>query len=447
MPTGVRRGGATVADETAAWAFVVGNVGYEQVHSASGVGPPYPGIGRPQLSPGTGRLFYWAKPASADGEVLVAEGQVVMRRLAGEGALVFSKAGARWAAVARERLEPRDDDEEDEEDDDEGPSVVVVDGAEEARAPDVSLPYFSGDGAHVAFLRSDGSQGLTLVVDGADRRTFPPPENACSVPLARPPGAPTLSPRVDARYLSDGRLLVVAQDPEGWAVFRGDERIASYAGRATVGDQPTVNFTLDCSRASAFAPGSLAMATEAPIVAWWERPPGPEEQWRVVVDGRPVDERTCMRWWDSQPPEFSPDGRHVAYPCANPNGEIYLVFDGRQFGPYADVWGFTVSDDGKHVGYGASESADAPIWAVYVDGQRRTKTYASLWRPRFSPRGDTLAWEAKPSRAPQGVLGVDGRQLLTFDEVLGGPTFAPSGVVSWVIRKGRKISRIDVPVS
>jgi hypothetical protein len=445
MPAGVRRGVVSVSDDATAWAFVASDGQRQRVHASSGVGPPFRNVGRPEFAPGTARLFYWATPGGGSEGVLVAEGHVVLRGVRGQGALVFSKAGTRWAAVARES-------QEDDEYDDEGneplpPALVVVDGGEPQQAPDVSLPSFSGDDAHVAYLRADDRRALTLVVDGEGRSTYAPPEHPCSVPIRVPPGAPSLSPRVDTRYLSDGTLLVVAQDRDGWGVFRGHQRLASYPGRATLGDQPTVNFVGDCDKVSAFAPSSVVTATEAPVVAWWERPPGPEERWRVVVDGRPVDDRTCIRWWTSQPPEFSPDGHHVAYPCVSPEGGVFLVFEGREHGPYQDVWGFTISDDGQHVAYGASRKAETASWAIYVDGEPRTKSYTSVWRPRFSPRGDHLAWEAMPSRLPQGVLGLDSRKLLTFDEILWGPVFEPSGVVSWAIRHGRKITRIDVPVS
>jgi hypothetical protein len=322
---------------------------------------------------------------------------------------------------------------------------VVVDGGSPERAPDVSVPSFSADGRHVAYLEADAHRALTLVVDGERRTTYPAPKNPCSVPLRPPPGAAGLSPRVDARYLADGTMVVVAQDREGWAIFRNAERIASYPGLATLGDQPIVSGAEGCSKAAAFAPSSLGVAPEAPVVAWWERPAGEEERWRVLVDGHPIDDRTCIRWWTSQPPEFSPDGRHIVYPCTSPDGDVFIVFDGRQHGPYGDVWGFTVSDDGKHVAYGASEGGEERNWALYIDGKALTKRYVSVWRPRWSPKSDQLVWEASPSRAPNGVLGLGPRKLVGFDEVLWGPTFEPTGLVSWAIRRGRKVTRIDMP--
>src|SRR5207249_2014838 len=136
MPLTLQRGSSVLADDAKTWAFVVSEVGKQRVHYPGGTGPVFRTAKHLEFSPRTPRLFYWATEETDGPSMLVADGTIVMRHLAREGALVFSKDGSRWAAVAHEI----------EKGEERGPAVIVVDGAEQERSLDASLPAFSPDG-------------------------------------------------------------------------------------------------------------------------------------------------------------------------------------------------------------------------------------------------------------------------------------------------------------
>jgi hypothetical protein len=421
-----------VSDDGEHYAFVVRDGDEERVVSDRGDGPPFRHCERPQFSPDH-RLFYWATRAGAAGEetVLVADGRVVATPYARAGLLVFSMVGGRWATVGTVEAD--------------GAGVVFVDGTEAAHGAGVSVPSFSPDGRHVATLTHDaGGHVVQLVVDGTPRATYEVGPGTCAHAIGETP----LSILLTVRYLADGSLLVVAPDADGWAVHRDDRRVASYAGVSPPDGSTPAEET--CRGQALVAPSSLAAAKEAAVAAWWERPPGDDARWRVVIDGRPADDALCMRWWSDQPPEFSADGRRWAYPCAEPpiGGTVSMVLGGRRVGEYADVWGVAPADTGSRVAWGASDGAPERPWAFVVDGSAVPGRYDAVWRPRLAGPDSPLAWEAMPERDGRGVLGLDGRRLASFDEVLWGPTFSgsPPSRVSWVIRRGRKISRLDVPL-
>jgi hypothetical protein len=193
--------------------------------------------------------------------------------------------------------------------------------------------------------------------------------------------------------------------------------------------------------------GSFTAAAKAPVAAWWERLAGAEERWRVVIDGKPVDDVVCSQAWQRQPPELSPDGRHVAYVCPvrEPVERVFVVADGRRYGPYWDAWAYVWSDDGAHLAYGAAEESPGSAWRYYVDGEARSAAVSSVWRPRLEPGTGRLAWEMKQHDRARGTIGFGRRAIASFDEVIAGPSFLRRGVVTWVIRRGRWLTRVDVP--
>jgi hypothetical protein len=222
--------------------------------------------------------------------------------------------------------------------------------------------------------------------------------------------------------------------------MRDGERLASYPASVIGAQGVQVLGGEECRIAAAIVPTSFARASKAPVAAWWERLAGTEERWRAVRDGRPVDEHVCTRFWATHPPELSPDGRRVAYACAV-GSDVFLIADGVRHGPYADVWGIAWSEDGRHFLYGASDGGPERAWAIYVDGVNRLPRRELVWRPRF---GTVLAWQAQRERSELAMLGIERRPLVRFDDVLWGPTFTSRRRVAWVIRRGRRLTRIEV---
>jgi WD40-like Beta Propeller Repeat len=426
-----------VSDDGVSWAYIE-IVGAEQRVVHDGITDElHPGCGSIVFSPVTRKLFYWAGSSTAG--QLVAEGTKV-GHFAKEGTIVFTRDGRRWATAAggADEIEggairP-------------GQAVVVADGKEIGRHPDASVPTFSPDGRHLAYLAA-AEGGTKLIVDGADRTAYRRPPAPCAA--AMDPGSrrpPNFWPQFQTAYLSDGTLLVMTQDEDGWGIYREGSRIASY-GMSLL--QKTLDPRPDCPGLAGVAAWSLVTAEQAPVAAWWERLPGEKDAWRVVVNAKPADDVVCARPWLTQPPEFSPDGRHVAYACevAEPEDRVFMVADGRRYGPYRAMWAYVWSDDGSHVAYGASvdESGERP-WRYYVDGEPRTDGFADVWRPRLEPQTGRLVWEGKLDESdPRGVLGIEGRRLASFDEVLSGPTLSTRGLVTWVIRRGQRLVRLNLP--
>jgi hypothetical protein len=425
-----------ISEDATSYAYVE-KVGDQKRMVHDGVpGELYPGCGSPVFSPVTRKLFYWAGSLTAGH--LVADGTKI-GHFGKAGTIVFSRDGRRWstaAGVADEIGTPVTRSNE---------VAVIADGQESGRHRDASVPTFSPDGRHLAYLAAAES-GVRLLVDGTERAAYPAPAAPCAaakdVGSAR---APNFWPQFQTKYLSDGSLLVMTQDPDGWGIYRDRSRVASY-GVSLI--QRNLTPSGDCAGFAAIGAWSLVTAENAPIVAWWERLPGEKGAWRVVVDGKPVDDLVCSKPWLRQPPELSPDGRHVAYVCevAEPEDRLFLVADARRYGPYRGVWAYVWSDDVSHVAYGVSDESAERRWRYHVDGEPRSEDFAEVYRPRVEAGTGRLLWEGKVDEGDtRGVLGIGGHRIASFDDVLFGPTLLHRGIVTWVIRRGRRLVRLDVP--
>jgi hypothetical protein len=381
------------------------------------------------FSPRTRKLFYWAGSPTVSG-YLVTDG-TKFGGFVRDGKIVFSSDGRRWA-TAGGAVEP-------------GSVIVLADGMEVGRYPDASVPAFSTDDRHLAYLVAAEDGGTRLIVDGSERATYPKASMGCAARKKPEPAGPNFWPQFQVKYLSDGSLLVMTQDADGWGIYREGTRVASYEA-SVVQRHPTL--PPECATVGAIAAWSLVAAEKAPVAVWWERSQGSEERWRVVRDGQPVDDLFCAGPWLLQPPEISPDGRHVAYPCTvrEPAEGVLMVADGRRYGSYREMWAYVWSDDGAHIAYGAADASEERPWRYYVDGEPRTDAFAAVWRPLVEAGRGRVVWEGKPDEEARGVLGIEGRRLASFDEVVWGPKFLRRGIVTWVIRRERRLTRLDVPL-
>ena len=407
------------------------------VHDGA-AGPEYVAASGPTLSPVTRKLFYWAGHAMDRG-FLVADGKTYGEDVGRESTLVFSKDGAHWATTAS--LHDRGPN-----DSIPGPVVVFADGRELGTYPDASLPDFSPDAKHVAYLAA-GPDGAKLIVDGAERASYATPTADCAARAFRRPKRtlnPFYWPQFQVGYLSDGRLVVMTQDADGWGIYRDGVRLASY--QASI-EQARPYLKEACATSTAVAAWSLIAAEEAPVLAWWERMEGSEERWRMIVDGKPADDVVCSHPWPYQPAELTRDGRHIAYACAvsYPEERIFLVADGRRYGPYWSMWAYSWADDGSHVAYGAIEEPMGTGWQYFVDGEPRTDRVTYVWRPLLEPKTGRLVWQSR-EEGERAKLGIDRRAIAAFDDVVWGPRFLQPGTVTWVIRRGRRLVRLDVPI-
>ncbi len=350
------------------------------------------------------------------------------------GEVGFSADGTRWTAIGALAGAEKGK---------YGEVTLLVDGEVAARVDEMGLPAMSDDGRHVAYLART-EDGVRIMVDGTKGRSFPTPEAPCGAAALQAAAPPDLALRHSVRFLADGGILVVTRDAEGWGVYRDGLRIASYAVSSL--DQKDD----DCAHLSEIAPATVRTASEAPAAFWWERVAGDAEIWRVVRNGHPVDDVTCVEPWRRHPPEPSADGTTVVYPCLvqkpDSTREIWLIHGKEKYGPYGDVWGMAPTKNGAHVAYGAAEGTSERNWSIHVDGTRRVSGFSAVWRPRLSEDAKHLAWQGVRDPLERSVFGIDDRPLGSFDGVLWGPEFEPDDRVTWVIRRGRKLTRVTVPV-
>jgi hypothetical protein len=434
----------SLSDDGSDTVYIVASPDGRRVEHAGRQGPPYAEIAPPRMAPGTKRVFYWALDASTGKRVvyLVADSTPTPAAIARTGKFFFSPVGAHWAAVGGTEIQTGANEFE------AGPVRLWVDGEVVDSYKDMSFPTFSPDGAHLAYLIQDDAGQVKLLVDGRELRAFEPPETPVSAPLQADTVGPNLPPRYQSKYLSDGSLLTVATDRDGWAIFRGRTRLASYPRTIANSQGDTVFGSVgERDQAAAFVPSSLAAAEAAPRAVWWERLPDLAERWRVVRDGQPFDGLVCPRYWDLEAPVISADGRHVAYAChtaaeGQPDDEVYVFHDGTRYGPYANVWGIALSPDGRRIAYAADSGAADTPWFYVVDGRRGRPLFDKVFPPRFSPDGAHVTWVGK--RNHRFLAFLDRHGVASSDDLIWPPTFKLGKGLSWAVIRGRRVSRLDV---
>ena len=434
LPPTWRRASIHVSADGRHATFAMRSPGGYAVVGPTGPGPTYSDVSAPLFGVTGTRVHYWATVETGGQKrvLIVVDGNTYSTDLVAPGQFAYAKDGLRWGALGYAQAigdAPRQ-------------AVVFVDGREAGRYAAASLPAFSRDGKHVAWITRDGGGRRALVVDGAETRQF----DDVAAPLPTPGPATPFERQHVVRFLDDGRLLIVTQDRDGWAVLRDGERLASYGQSAVEGGALVMAGE---ATTSAIMPASLVTAANAAVAFWWERLAGADERWRVVRDGIPVNGMHCASPSTIQTPVLTADGRHVAYACATagepawPTGRRWVVLDGQQFGLYAEAWTLGIADDGTRVAYGAADAFPPRRWRIYANGERRTALYQVVWRPRFTPDARRVLWAAGPQEG-RGALGVDGQIVTRFDDVLYGPEVADPDWMAWVIRRGRSISRLEL---
>ncbi|MCW5889473.1 MAG: hypothetical protein KIT14_02870 [bacterium] len=446
LPGGWRRGTVAVADDGRTVAFVEDVDGGARVVAGGAPGRRFAQVTNPQFAPKTHRLGYWATDSTQPpAEVgLVIDGQVIPTEANQPGTLVWSPDGTRWGAAVGLAEEVVD-----------GvphrrPTVILVDGRDMGRWIDTTPPAFSPDGRHVAWLAQIDDGRIAVVVDGVAREPFAKPEGRVSPGMTFKNVGPTLAPQHVLRWLADGTLLLLAPDRDGWTLSRDGTVLGVWRHVEWQTAGPIhLAFGDEFANAARIASIAVAVAAKAPVVAYWERLEGEKPQWRVMRDGKPVDDVICSRYWETQPPPtLSSDGRHIAYACAGPDAmqrpDVVVVVDGVRHGPYRNVYGIAVAEDASHGAWAATlDPEPSPTWHFFIDGKALRGDWAEAWRPRLDDPGEHLAWEAAPARG-RPALGIDGVSVSRFDGIFWGPVFTEPRRVGWVVRRGRRLVRLDL---
>lgn len=400
--------------------------------------PRFHRVSPPRLA-ADGGLFYWASSGSeADPRWRLRQGATELAAAAQQpGPLAFAATRPRWAAVASVGASE---------------SALWADGELINRYPDMTRPVFSRDGAHYAYLGDAGVGMVGLFVDGKRQHLFEPPDVPFTPVRRGPEPGAGMDGQYRIAYLSDGSLLSLTTDFEGWSVYRDQRRLASYNGNES-GD--TAAATPDAAPddslrgAAAILGSSLTSASDAPVVAWWARDAGTVTRWRVLRDALP-DSQTCKQPARNLPPALSADGTHIAYACflsaAGQPDQVIVVHDQRRYGPYAGVEGVTISPDGRRVAFAVRDEAQG--WNYVVDGRRHPTRFSAVFPPRFSADGSRVAWVGARARADgtaRFVLLLDGSGYASSDRYLAAPRFeADSGRLLWAVQRGRRVSRVAI---
>lgn len=443
LPGSARRGSLAIGSDGEHFAYVDRTTQGQHVVFGDGVDPEFEEVSNPVLLRETHTRVYWAieRRLGADKLVLVENGRTIDTECVRPSAFFLSRNGKRWAVVCSLSAS--------EQEGNASPAAgVISNGVLLGRYRDVSVPTLSVDGAHVAFVaeREDGKH--VVVVDGQERFALTPAAADKASPPMRLSSQPPGLRQFRVVYLVDGSLVTLVYDADGWAVYRDGSRLASFAHVWSLEGEFAVGFDQFRKSATILA-GSLTSADDAPQVAWWEKVPGEETRWRVVVGGTPV-ETVCEHYWEQGPPVLSDDGGHVAFPCwravpVSRDALLDVVADGRRWGPYYMVWGLAFSPDGRRVAYAAATDVERNNWLYFIDGRPFPIGYSEAWRPRFTPDGKHLAWEATWKRRMVAVI--DGESVFSFDAVLWGPEFPRPNVVAWVVRRGQRVYRVETTLS
>jgi len=442
LPASYAKGSLVLSLDGKHYAFVIVPSGSQRILCDGIESQEFEACSLPIFSP-TSKLFFWGMK---DGKVLLsADGRIIPTSLAGEGAIVFSKDGTRWMAFGSE-LEKRNSNSITP-----GGIVMFLDGVEVGKYADISYPNFSSDGKNVAWLALDADEKMSLIVDGKVSTAFEKPRVNCSFIMAAAIRGPNMHMQSSAQYMSDGELVTLARDANGWTVYKADKAISSY-GMVVWGGGGYATHWLGfdgSDTAAEIHARSLVIAKDAPIIAWWERPSGKDTLWHVVVDGKPADSINCEKFWSSQPPVLSCDGKRIAYAAkfASVDGkktDVYVIVDGIKNGPYAHVWGICFSNDGKHFAYAASDGSEGDAWSYYLDGKPFAHKYSSVYPPELSANGKHIAWKA--TRDKKQVLAVDGEEVGTMEGVLWGPEIQESGATNWIVSENNKVLKITATI-
>jgi hypothetical protein len=454
LPQDYRQSSLSVSDDGKDYAFVVTEPdGGCHVVQRDQDGPTYAECSSPRFAPVSKRVFYWAIEAvpryrrllrwqwqwgAPTTPVLVIDGTAVETGFGHTAPLAFTADGTRWAVAGKApdrqvagKTEP-------------GGVIVLADGRTLGRYTDASRPAFSRDGNHLAYLAQSGDGQVRLIVDGSERHSFERP--LVPVPeVALGAAGDNLLQQLRVMYLSDGTLLAIAPGRDGWTVYHDDQPLAAYARNLVFPEQgPEIVVSGMGATSSVVIAGSLSSAKKAPVAAWWERPEGADERWHVMRNGTP-DTTMCARYWKNEPPLLSADGQRLAYPCyLHPQGEgnaVTVVVDDTPSGPYPNVSALTFSDNGARFAFNAADGTLPYDWSYHVDGKVYPLRFEQAWPARFNDTGTHIAWEAQRGKRP--VLFLDGRGVGSFDEVLWGPVFSAHDTVSWVVRRGRRVVRVE----
>jgi len=406
------------------------------------------------FSPDSNRLAYVAGDgqeavAAVDGQAAKFEGILELHFRFPVEAVLFSPDSRRWAHSAWRNGKP----------------LVVIDGEESPPYEDIdfSTMTFSPDSDHFVYAASRDEKWF-LVVDGEERHEVdyriddvvysPDSAHLAYVGLSEENSfvvkdgqkgevfgsvwPPVFSPNSshmaysalfmrEAEAAEDQRTSFIVVDGQKSEAHQGsvifppafspDSNRLAYVQRHIGSDKIDYSLTLDGEESPRFYWLNPRSVTFSPHSAHYAYIAGRAEQDALAVM-MIADGEACPSYDAVTIPVFSPDSSHLAY-AAMKRQKWFVVVDGREEGPYEEVWNpYFYQDYESRVGFLRSDESPQKRVARAGAGNWR-------WSPVFSPDSKHLAYLAKKNGTWRVVVDGNAGQI-GLSRVLSSPFFYSS---------------------
>jgi hypothetical protein len=308
----------------------------------------------------------------------------------------------------------------------------------------------SPDGRRVAFAVRRGCRWFVVADGKPDQKEYDLP-----IPFDLPRPFADLGPQKQEELLSllDNDFATQQEFVDkifGRPVFSLDSRRLAYVAYRTVPQQifqyippfriPVKHFlVIDGSEGESFdriVRGSVVFSPDSSRVAYAAERQG---KFLVVVDGK-----EGRLFDDIYNPVFSLDGRHVAYVGGKVGSRSVVVDDEIVSAKYPDIGGGTgvvFSPDGQRLAYAVLAAPGTEF--VVIDG-REDQPYANIGKLCFSPDGRRVVYTAW--RAGKAFAVIDGMPGKPYDAI-GYPTqpFSPDSrrIAYLAVRDGKQLVVAD----
>ena len=427
----------TLSEDGNHFAYICGSQGQQQMIADNIAGEKVVFCSTPQFSPKSNQLHYVSIEQGGYStykvNLVIGDKKVPADFIPGSGSILFSNDGLHYSAIGAKGGEGNNK---------MVPSgmIVIIDDKVIGTYKDATQPIFTSDGKKNAFFTLNTDETMSLIVNSIVQQTFKKPTSPCSFIYG------WMDSMVKLLFISDNQLSYFVRDDQGWSIYKDEQRIASYGTVIWGGFGGNVMYLIyeGHEKDAAIMENSLVIDKNGEVVAWWSRGNKSLNEWRVFVNGVPIDDHVWISDDQGLPPKLSADGREIAYVATHKinsdSEECYVIHGDKKYGPYNRVWALEISDDGKSVAYTAKSKGDPKIWNGYVNGTKLGEDFESLYNTLFFSNNNKVAWTAAGEGKAFAVI--DGVPCSIADAVLYGPTLGISSMPSWILRRGNDIIEV-----
>ena len=419
------------------FAYICGSEGQQQMIADNIAGEKVVFCSAPQFSPTSNQLHYVSIEnggySTYKVNLVVGDKKVPADFIPGSGSILFSNDGGHYSAIGNKggdgnnKMVPSG-------------MIVIIDDKVIGTYKDATQPIFTSDGKKNAFFTLNTDETMSLIVNSTVQQTFKKPTSPCSFIYG------WMDSMVKLLFISDNQLSYFVRDDQGWSIYKDEQRIASYGTVIWGGFGGNVMYLSydGHEKDSAIMETSLVTDKNGTVIAWWSRGNKSLNEWRILVNGVPIDDHVWISDDQRLPPKLSSDGSEIAYVATSKtisgSKECYVIHGNKKYGPYNRVWALEISDDGKSVAYSAKPTEDSEFWNCYVNGSKFGEDFKSLYNTIFFSNNNKVAWAA--AREGKAFAVIDGIPCSIADAVLYGPTLGVSSMPTWILRRGNDIIEV-----